>query len=143
MKIVVANPDQYAKIMETEDVGKAIAKIIGNGIFDITLHSKEQDVCVVVGAMHQQLKLAPNRLIDTMEEPFPVFGPLVLCQKQDGKYTGLTDEQAEKLKKEFHLPEECYANPVLKILIWEPYDPAERPQQSEKKGPKKSKGQER
>ena len=143
MKIVVANPNQYAKIVETEDVEIAIAKTIGSGIFDRVLHSKDQDVCVVMGAMHQQLKLAPNRLIDTIEEPFPVFGPLVFCQKQDGKYTGLVDEQAEKLKKEYHLPEECHANPVLKILIWKPYDPAERTQQSEKKAPKKSIDKER
>lgn len=143
MKIVIANPNQYAKVIETEDVEKAIAKAIGSGVFDRAPFPKDKDVSIVMGAMHQQLKLAPNRLIDTTEEPFPVFGPFVLCQKEDGKYVGLTDEQAEKFEKKYHLPEECMVNPVLKIIMWEPYDPAERPQQPEKKVPKKSRGQER
>ncbi len=143
MKIVIANPNQYAKVIETEDVEKAIAKAIGGGVFDRAPFPMDRDVSIVMGAMHQQLKLAPNRLIDTTEKPFPVFGPFVLCQKEDGKYVGLTDEQAEKFEKKYHLPEECMVNPVLKIIMWEPYDPAERLQQPEKKVPKKSKGQER
>ena len=141
MKIVIVSPNLYAKVIETEDVEKAIAKAIGGDVFDRAPFLKDKDVSIVMGAMHQQLKLVPNRLIDTTEEPFPVFGPFVLCQKENGKYVGLTDEQAEKYEKEYHLPEECVVNPVLKIIRWEPYDPAERPQQPEKKVPKKSRGQ--
>lgn len=141
MKIVIVYPNLYAKVIETKDVEKAIAKAIGGDVFDRAPFLKDKDVSIVVGAMHQQLKLVPNRLIDTTEEPFPVFGPFVLCQKENGKYVGLTDEQAEKYEKEYHLPKECMVNPVLKIIRWEPYDPAERPQQPEKKVPKKSRGQ--
>lgn len=141
MKIVIVYPNLYAKVIETKDVEKAIAKAIGGDVFDRAPFLKDKDVSIVMGAMHQQLKLVPNRLIDTTEEPFPVFGPFVLCQKENGKYVGLTDEQAEKYEKEYHLPEECMVNPVLKIIRWEPYDPAERPQQPEKKVPKKSRGQ--
>lgn len=141
MKIVIVYPNLYAKVIETKDVEKAIAKAIGGDVFDHAPFLKDKDVSIVMGAMHQQLKLVPNRLIDTTEEPFPVFGPFVLCQKENGKYVGLTDEQAEKYEKEYHLPEECMVNPVLKIIRWEPYDPAERPQQPEKKVPKKSRGQ--
>lgn len=143
MKIVVAAPNQYAKTLETEDVEKAIAKVIGGGTFDLAPFPKDKDVSIVMGTMHQQMKLAPNRLIDNVEEPFPVFGPLVLCQKQDGKYTGLTDEQAEKFEKRYHQPEQCYANPILKIMVWEPYDPTDTPTKPEQKAPKKSRGQER
>lgn len=141
MKIVIVYPNLCAKVIETKDVEKAIAKAIGGDVFDRAPFLKDKDVSIVMGAMHQQLKLVPNRLIDTTEEPFPVFGPFVLCQKENGKYVGLTDEQAEKYEKEYHLPEECMVNPVLKIIRWEPYDPAERPQQPEKKVPKKSRGQ--
>lgn len=141
MKIVIVYPNLYAEVIETEDVEKAIAKAIGGDVFDRAPFLKDKDVSIVMGTMHQQLKLVPNRLIDTTEEPFPIFGPFVLCQKENGKYVGLTDEQAEKFEKEYHLPEECMVNPVLKIIRWEPYDPAERPQQPEKKVPKKSRGQ--
>ena len=122
MKIIIANPGKCSRIAETEDIKKTLARIIGVGI-DKPPFSKDEEVSVVMGREHRKLMLAPNRLIDTVEDSFPVFGPCVFCRKQDGKYTGLTDEQIQKIEKEYHLPERCFINPELKIMIWEPYDP--------------------
>ena len=140
MKIVFANPGECSRIIET----CALERIIDQTVkikTDRSPFSDDENICVVMDKEALTFMIHPNRLIDTAEEPFPVFGPCIFCQKQDGKYTGLTDEQIQKVEKKYHLPEQCFINHEQRIMLWASYNPEEKFPQKRQTG--KTKGEER
>lgn len=134
MKILIVKRGEYAQLIETEDINASIASAIGGVRVDINPFEQKKDVCLVMGAKHQMLALAFNRIIETPEERLPVYGPFVVCQKQNGKYIGLTDEQAQEFNEKYHFPQKSFYDSILDINFYTDYDPTEKQKAAKEKG---------
>lgn len=125
MKILMVEPGKYARIEESDDINAAISRTIGGASINRTPFEQDKDICLVMGAVQKKHAHAINRIIETPDERFPVFGSFVVCRKQNGNYVGLTDEQSQKYNEQFHLPQKTFYDSLLDINFFTDYDPAE------------------
>lgn len=100
MRVVIVEPGKYARIEEIENTLEAKQEIVG-GLIDVAYPWREK-VGIVCNDEGLLLGMPLNRTVPGYNV---IAGTFIICGLGDENFISLTEEQAERYRKQFHQPQ--------------------------------------
>ena len=106
IRVVYCEPGRTSRITEIGSSLEDLQRAVGGGLIE-PFYPFEEEVCLVVNEEGKFNGMRPNRAVYDEDGKLMdiIFGPFFICDCSGENFGSLSDEQAEKYRKQFELPE--------------------------------------